>query len=103
MPARDQDRPDQSLADYVGIALGPALVMCLVGSLVLFLLEVCYSGDYVGRMRWTMFFFVFGIVLVCRIAMLPDISDRSWLYGTFLAAGTWVCLQGFVEYPDGSL
>jgi hypothetical protein len=105
MPAKtkDKDRPDQSLADFVGIALAPALVMCLVGTLVLFLLEVCYSGDYVERMRWTMFFFVFGIVLVCRMAMLPDVADRTWLYGGFLAAGTWVCLQTFVEYPHDSL
>jgi hypothetical protein len=103
MANSDNDRPDQTLADYVGIAIGPALVMTLVGSLVLFLIEVSYSGDYVGRMRWTMCFFVFGIVLVCRIAMLPEISDRSWLYGVFLSGLTWLCLQGFVEYPQGSL
>jgi hypothetical protein len=103
MSSGDPDRPDQTLADYVGIALAPALVMTLVGSLVFFLLEICYHGDYVARMRWTLFFFVFGIVLVCRISMLPDISDRSWLYGLFLAGGTWLCLQGFVEYPYGSL
>lgn len=107
MPARDKDkdkdRPDQTLADYVGIAIAPALVMCLVGTLVMFLLEVCYSGDYVERMRWTMFFFVFGIVLVCRMAMLPDTADRTWLYGGFLAAGTWVCLETFIEYPHDSL
>src|SRR5262249_46175817 len=103
MSSADPDRPDQTLADYVGIALAPALVMTLVGSLVFFLLELCYHRGYVARMRWTLFFFVFGIVLVCRISMLPDISDRSWLYGLFLAGGTWLCLQGFVEYPYGSL
>jgi hypothetical protein len=101
--AGDKDRPDQTLADYVGIALGPALVMTLVGSLVFFLLEICYAGAYVERMRWILSWFVFGIVLVCRIAMLPHISDRSWLYGIFIAGGTWLGLQGFVEYPDGSL
>jgi hypothetical protein len=103
MSGNDRDRPDQTLTDYVGIALAPALIMALVGTLVFFLLEVCYSGEYVARMRWTFFFYVFGIVLVCRISMLPDIADRSWLYGIFLAGATWVCLQVFVEYPEDSV
>ncbi len=103
MAASDPDRPDQTLADFVGILISPVLVMTLVGSLVLFLLEVCYSGGYVERMRWTLSFYVFGIVLVCRISMLPDISDRSGVYGVFLAGLTWLCLQAFVEYPEDSV
>jgi hypothetical protein len=102
MASADRDRPQASLADFVGVALAPVLVMALVGSLVFFLLEVCYSGAFVERMRWTLFFFVVGIVLVCRISMLPGISDRSWLYGIFLAGSTWICLQAFIEYPPGS-
>lgn len=102
MSSADKDRPDQTLADYVAIVLSPFLIMALVGSLVFFLLEVTYSGDYVERMRWILFFFVFGAVLVCRIGMLPDIADRSWLYGIMLGGGTWIGLQGYVEYPHGT-
>ena len=37
-----------SLADYMVIALSPALIMTLVGSLVFFLIEVFYRGQMVG-------------------------------------------------------
>ena len=37
------DRPNQTLADYVALAISPALLMGLVGSLVFFLLEVLLS------------------------------------------------------------
>src|SRR5207248_7175005 len=67
-PMSPKKKPQQTLADYVTIALSPALIMALVGSLIFFLLEVLYVGQYSGRMQWTLFFFVFGIVLVARIA-----------------------------------
>ena len=60
------DRPNQTLADYVALAISPALLMALVGSLVFFLLEIFYSesGAYKGKLQWILFFFVFGAVLV---------------------------------------
>ena len=58
------DRPNQTLADYVALAISPALIMGLVGSLVFFLINVLYVGEYVGRMQWILFFFVFGAVLI---------------------------------------
>ena len=39
-------------ADYVAIAVSPALVMALVGSLVYFLIEVMYVGDYQARLNY---------------------------------------------------
>ena len=56
-------RQNQTLADYVVLALSPALIMGLVASLVFFLLNVLYVGEYVERLRWILFFFVFGAVL----------------------------------------
>jgi hypothetical protein len=87
-----KDREPPTLADYVVTALSPALVMGLVGSLAFFLLEILYAGQWPERLRWTLFFFVFGAVLVSRVAIQVDAS-RAWLYGavlggvTFLAAG----------------
>src|SRR5438445_214408 len=94
-------KPQQSLADYVTIALSPALIMALVGSLIFFLLEVLYVGQYSGRMQWTLFFFVFGIVLVARIAIEQG-GGRATLYGIGLAIAVWVALLAFIEYPAGS-
>ena len=94
------DRPNQTLADYVALAISPALIMGLVASLVYFLLNVLYVGEYVERMRWILFFFVFGAVLIARMTMLDNTSSRAALYGVPLGFLTWLGMQIFVEYPE---
>jgi hypothetical protein len=94
------DRPDPTLADYVALALSPALIMGLVGSLVFFLLEVFYRGQYEGRLQWILFFFVFGAVLVARVAMTDAIAGRAGLYGLALGVLTWLGMQFFVDYEE---
>ena len=98
------DRPNQTLADYVALAISPALVMGLVGSLVFFLLEVCYSrqGEYKDHLRYIFFFFVFGAVLVSRISMTQGIAGRAGLYGLVLAGAAWAGMQVYVQYPKDS-
>ncbi len=95
------DKPRPTLADYVTIALSPLLIMALVGSLVWFLVAILYTGEFVERLRYILFFFVFGMVLVARISMEYGISDRAPLYGAVLALATFVGLGRFVEFPDG--
>src|SRR5437764_14652594 len=93
-----------TLADWMVIALSPLLIMALVGSLVFFLIEILYVGQYVERMRWILFCFVFGSVLVGRMSMLPEIAGRSGLYGCILGGLVWLGLNQFVEYdPSGPL
>ena len=58
-----------TLADYVVIAMNPALIMGLIGSLVYFLLEVLYAGRYPDRLQFALSAFVFASVLVSRIAI----------------------------------
>ncbi|TMQ31827.1 MAG: DUF4129 domain-containing protein [Planctomycetota bacterium] len=94
-------RPRQSLADYVTIALSPLLIMALVGSLVFFLLEILYVGQYSGRLQWTLFCFVFAMVLIARISIEQG-YERAGLYGIALAVAVFLALQAFVEYPEGS-
>src|SRR5271165_5651726 len=89
-----------SLADYVALAISPTLIMGLVGSLVFFLLEVLYGGEYEGRLQWILFFFVFGSVLAARVSMTEHISGRGGLYGVALAFFTWLGMQAFVDYKD---
>lgn len=93
-------RENKTLADYVAIAISPALIMALVGSLVFFLVEVLYVGQYQARLLWILFFFVFGAVLIARIAMQSDISNRAGMYGLILGGLTWLALLLYVEYPD---
>jgi hypothetical protein len=101
MPA---ERTNQTLADYVALALSPALLMGLVGSLVFFLLEIFYSegGAYKDRLQWILFFFVFGAVLVARISITQGIAGRAGLYGLVLAGSTWIGMQIYVQYPKDS-
>jgi hypothetical protein len=96
------NREDLTLADYVAIALGPFLIMALVGSLVFLLLEVLYQGQYQARLQWILFFFVFGAVLVSRISMTNGIAERAGMYGLVLGGLTWFALSQFVEYPPGA-
>ena len=53
-------RLHMTTADYVAIAISPALIMALVGSLVFFLIEVMYTGDYVARLDYAFALFVFA-------------------------------------------
>src|ERR1700752_3016296 len=55
--------------DYLAIAISPALIMALVGSLVFFLIEVLYVGDWVGRLNYAFGLFVFATVLIGRISI----------------------------------
>jgi hypothetical protein len=95
------DRQPPSAADYVITALSPALIMGLVGSLAFFLLEIGYQGQYTGRLAYTLFFFVFGAVLVSRIAITLDAS-RAWLYGLALGGAVFLAMTKYMEYPPGS-
>src|SRR5204863_1210244 len=98
--AAERDSP--SVADYVVTAIGPALIMLMVGSLVFFLVEVLYAGKYSDRLVYTMFFFVSAAVLVARISIQYD-RARAAIYGIALAVVTYLALLSYVEYPSGWL
>lgn len=88
------------LADAIAIIISPILIMGVVGSLIFFLLEVLYGGDYVGRLRWTFFFFVFGSVLVARISI--EFGDaKAAAYAAILGFAALLAMWRFVKYPDG--
>jgi len=62
-------KPQKTLADYVGIAISPALIMVLVGSLAFFLLEVIQVSAHSTVLQWVMFWYVIAIVLITRIGI----------------------------------
>ena len=86
-------------ADYVAIAVSPALVMALVGSLVFFLIEVLYAGDYTFRLNYVFALFVFATVLIARIAIEIG-SERAMMYSLPLGLVCFVALQRFIEHPS---
>jgi hypothetical protein len=93
------DKPRPTLADYVTIVLSPALIMAMIVSLVFFLLTVLYRGEFVSRLHYILFFFIFGMVLVARISMEGGVSARAPLYGGVLALLVLVGMGSFVSYP----
>ena len=86
-------------ADYLAIAISPALIMALVGSLVFFLLEVLYVGDYEARLMYVFALFVFAAVLVSRIS-IEDGREYASMFALPLGLATFVVLVRFIEHPS---
>lgn len=94
------DRPKLPLIDAASVVVAPLLVMLMVGSLVFFLVEVLQAGRYEGRLHWTFGFYVFGAVLVARIAITQS-RMKSVAYGLVLGGACFIALMAFVEYQKG--
>ncbi|MGP0067980.1 MAG: DUF4129 domain-containing protein [Isosphaeraceae bacterium] len=82
-----KDRSRGTLVDYLVAAIEPVLIMIMVGSLMFFLLDLWYEGPVLDRLRWILFWFVFGIVLITRVSMQ---------IGSVQAQGYGVALGGAV-------
>src|SRR3954464_11212680 len=92
-------RQPPTAADILVMALSPLLIMSMVGSLVFFLAEGFYAGQYGFRLRYTRFFFVLGAVLVGRLGVSVD-RTRAWLYGGILALVSFSALIMRDEYRE---
>lgn len=90
--------PRKTLGDYFAIALAPALIVVLVGSLVFFLAEIFYRGDHGIRLRWTLGWFVLACVLITRIALELG-SGKGFLYGFALAGVTTLSMVRYIDPP----
>lgn len=82
--------------DYIAIAIGPALIMTLVGSLALFLARVAYQGWYAARLEFILALFVFAAVLVSRISIASG-KGRAILFALPLAIATGLAMIRFGE------
>jgi Domain of unknown function (DUF4129) len=94
-----RSRPEQTLADYVAIAISPVLIMLLVGSLCFFLAEVMAREAATGTFRWVLFFYVFAIVLISRIGIEQGKAYAAG-YAAVLAAA--VALVAIRLLPGGA-
>jgi hypothetical protein len=92
-----EERFKLPLIDVASVVVAPALVMGMVGSLVFFLIEVLQAGRFEGRLHYTFFFFVFGAVLIARIAIQRG-SKIAGLYAVGLGGACFVAMLAFVEY-----
>ncbi|MBC8354225.1 MAG: DUF4129 domain-containing protein [Planctomycetes bacterium] len=90
-------KPRPTLADYVIIAISPALIMALVGSLVFFLLEVLYQGQYQARLQYVFALFVFAAVLIGRIS-IEEGRERALAFSVILSVAVLLVMGKFVEF-----
>jgi len=89
-------RLQKTLTDYLVIAISPALIMTLVGSLVYFLVAVFYHGGYQGRMEYIFSLFVFAAVLIARIS-IEEGREYSMMYAVPLALAMLLVLGRFTS------
>jgi len=94
-------RLHKTLIDYLVIAVSPALIMALVGSLVFFLIEVFYRGNFQGRLQYIFALFVIGAVLIARIS-IEDGRERAALFALPLGIAVLLAINKFVVF-QGSL
>ena len=87
----DTGRPTKTLADYLVIAVSPALIIVLVHSLCFFLVEVFFRPETVAGVRWLLFWFGLAVVLIARIGIEQGVGHAMG-YGLALAGATWIYL-----------
>jgi hypothetical protein len=88
----------KTTADYLTIAIAPALIMALVASLVFFLLTVFYRGPHLHRLQYVMFLFVFAAVLIARIAM-EEGREKAILYSVLLGVAVIFVVSQLSDLP----
>ncbi len=90
-------RLQPTFADYVAIAVSPALIMVLVGSLVFFLIEVCYQGPFNARLSFIMAMFVMAAVCIGRLSIREG-REYATLFALPLGIVTVIALTRFVQF-----
>ena len=97
----DDQPAGTKLIDLAAVVISSVLVMLMVGSLVFFLTEVGYRGEYPGRMLYTLFFFVAGCVLIARLS-IQESRQYAALYALGLGMATCLALVRWsMDHPAG--
>ena len=92
----------KTLIDYLVVAISPVLIMTLIGSLVFFLLEIFYRGNFQGRLHYIFALFVVGTVLIGRIS-IEEGRERAALFAVPLGIAMLLAINKFVEFQGASL
>ncbi len=91
----------KTLADYLVIAVSPAMIMVLIGSLIFFLVDVFYQGQHVGRLHYILSLFIFAAVLIGRISIEMG-KEHAMMYAAPLALVTALALGRFVTFQGAA-
>lgn len=95
-PDTANDASIKRIGGLVVQVAGPALAMVVVYSIAAFLIEICYHGPWVGRLKWIFFLFSFAAVLISRIS-IEEGFERATVFGFFLGLAIVLTVSRFVE------
>jgi hypothetical protein len=90
-------RVPTTLIDYVVVGINPALIMLLIASVMCFLVEVFYQGDYNVRLKFIFFMFIMGAVAVGRLSMEEGVGYAA-SFGIPLGAVAFLGINTFVTF-----
>ena len=85
-------RPDG--LDFFLAAIAPIFIIGMIGSLVYFVITVCYQGSYTERLMWILGLYTIAAVLIARIA-IEQSRQLAFTYMFVLAAATLVVTPQF--------
>ncbi|WP_254508083.1 DUF4129 domain-containing protein [Anatilimnocola floriformis] len=89
-------RAPETLVDWLVVGIAPFLIMLLVGSLVFYLVEVFYLGEYQARVLFVLGMFVMATVCIARISMEEGAAYAA-MYAAPLAIAVGLALAAFVQ------
>jgi len=94
-------RNHTTLADYMVLAISPALIMAMITAFVFFLIEVFYAGQFEVRLQFICVMFILGAVMIGRLSMTEG-SGYASLFAAPLGLLTAIAMLRYVPH-DGSL
>ena len=92
----------KTLMDYLVIAITPALIMTLIGSLTFFLITVFYEGPFQSRLHFICAMYVMATVLIGRISM-EEGTEHAVMYSIPLGLVAMLAGTNLVEIESESL
>jgi len=83
MALEKRARPES--LDYFLAAIAPVFIIGMIGSLVYFIITICYQGSFTERLMWILGLYTVAAVLIARIAIE---QSRQVAYAYMFALGT---------------
>ncbi len=80
--------------DFFLAATAPIFIIGMIGSLVYFVITVCYQGSFTERLMWILGLYTVAAVLIARIA-IEQSRQLAYTYMFVLAAATLVVTPQF--------
>ncbi len=80
--------------DFFLAAIAPVFIIGMIGSLVYFVITVCYQGSHTERLMWILGLYTVAAVLIARIA-IEQSRQLAFAYMFALAAATLIVTPQF--------